>query len=496
MRKILTFCLLLFFVLSVVSCSDYASFTTSSSAKLSFSSDSVMFDTLIASVPSSTKTLYVFNRNKDGVRVSTASLKKGSQSPFRVNVDGRFLYNGSGENFPIWKKDSILVRIEVTMPETGLIDPVKYEDDLIFQLESGVVQSVHLEASAIDGYIVHGMIIEEDTELKTDKPYIIYDSLVVKNGCQLTLREGTTLMFHDKAALDVYGTLVANGSLEKPVTLRGDRMDHMFDYLKYDNTPSRWEGVHIHDGSSGNVLKYVDLHSGCYGIVCDSVGVDFSRFKGNNIVSPHLRLENCILHNLGGDGLQINNNVVEVYNTQISNTLGHCVNINGGASKFAHCTIAQFYPFSANRGFALNIVSVLDEGASHVYMAHFYNCVITGYSDDVIMGDIVDSQDFPCNYLFKNCYLNTVETDDEDRFVKVIYDTDKQPFLRDENFKVFDSKNFIYDFTPKDSSSIRNFADKTFEMDYDNSLFRFDRLGRDRLLDETPDVGCYEFIAE
>ena len=325
--------------------------------------------------------------------------------------------------------------------------------------------------------------------LLTDKAYVIYDSLVVNPGVTLTLTEGTRLMFHDKAALHVYGRLLVEGTLEKPVVLRGDRMDHMFDYLLYDNTPSRWEGVIIHHGSFGNVLTYCDLHSSLFGIICE----DTEEVKPDE-TNPSVTLDCCILHNIGGDGLQFNNCVSKVTNTQISNTLGHTVNLNGGIHEFVYCTLAQFYPFVANRGDGLHLVSSADgDEYGLLRRAHFINCVITGYGEDVIMGENIP-QDGSCDYLLHHCFLNTPPVDDEEHFVGCIFDRDKkkneeEKLVRQDNFVLFDTENFFYDFTPKDSSMIRSLADPNYI-----GLPQFDRLGVSRLADDGPDAGCYEFV--
>lgn len=461
------------------SCSDYDSFTTDPSAKLVFSEDTVKFDTIVSTTSSKTKTLYVFNNNSDGLRLTDVYLQGGAGSHFRVNVDGQYLAGGKGSDFEIRKNDSILVRIEVTLPENGTTEPMSYTDNLIFRLESGVTQKVVLTAGSFDAYLVHGMEVTSDLTLNTDKPYVIYDSLVVREGATLTLAPGTRLMFHDKCGLDVYGNVHCEGTLEQPVVLRGDRMDHMFDYLLYDNTPNRWEGVVIHAGSFDNRFSYTDLHSGCKGIICEPTTSD----------KMCLEIENSVIHNIGGNGLQLNGCEAYVGNTQISNTRGDCVNVIGGAVQFIHCTVAQFYPFTAERGAALYI-SNLDEKEEYreIEYARFINCVFTGYGDDVIMGNISEGSEL-CPYLFQNCFMNTPPTQDEERFVGVLYDTKQGQLHAEKNFVGFDAENFIYDFTPVGESEIRGLADPLMLQ-----VYPFDRLGRPR--DGNPDAGCYEFVEQ
>ena len=476
--------------LLAAACSDYESFSDNPGFRLEFSQDTIAFDTLISTIPSSTKTLYAFNNNGNGMRITTIQLEGGAKSLFRVNVDGRYLADGIWHDFEVLKHDSLVIRIEMTPPEVGTTEPLYFQDKLHFLLENGTQQTVVLSGGSIDAYIQRGgLIIDEDMMLLTDKAYVIYDSLVVNPGVTLTLTEGTRLMFHDKAALHVYGRLLVEGTLEKPVVLRGDRMDHMFDYLLYDNTPSRWEGVIIHHGSFGNVLTYCDLHSSLFGIICE----DTEEVKPDE-TNPSVTLDCCILHNIGGDGLQFNNCVSKVTNTQISNTLGHTVNLNGGIHDFVYCTLAQFYPFVANRGDGLHLVSSADgDEYGLLRKAHFINCVITGYGEDVIMGENIP-QDGSCDYLLHHCFLNTPPVDDEEHFVGCIFDRDKkkneeEKLVRQDNFVLFDTENFFYDFTPKDSSMIRSLADPNHI-----GLPQFDRLGVSRLADEGPDAGCYEFV--
>ena len=487
----LKFLILPLLALLVVACSDYESFSDNPNFRLTFSEDTIAFDTLISTIPSSTKTLYAFNNNGNGMRISNIQLEGGAESLFRVNVDGRYLADGTWSDFEVLKHDSLVIRIEMTPPEVGSTEPLYFEDKLHFLLENGAKQTVVLSGGSIDAYIKKGLIIESDETLLTDKAYVIYDSLVVKKGATLTLTEGTRLMFHDKAALHVYGKLLVQGSLEKPVVLRGDRMDHMFDYLLYDNTPSRWEGVIIHRGSYGNEFYQCDLHSSLFGII-----VEDTEQVIPDETKPSITLDCCILHNIGGDGLQLNNCVSKVTNTQISNTLGHTVNINGGSHTFVYSTIAQFYPFTANRGDALHLASSEDGGEYGLLRkAHFINCVIAGYGPDVIMGENIPD-DGSCNYLFYHSFLNTPPVDDIEHFVGNIFDQDKkknedEKLVRQDNFLVFDTENFIYDFTPKAESLIRSLADANYE-----GVPVFDRLGVSRLADEGPDAGCYECVPQ
>ena len=498
--------LLLAAVLGMASCDDYNDWTTSSGALLTFSRDTVDFGTIVTdqsdslsqlgvSVPiqsSATQTLVVRNRNKAGLRISRVALAGGAESPFRVNVDGEYLADGEGSDFQVFARDSIYIRMEVALPYVDGEETVHREDQLVFTLESGQVQSIPLVVDGMNVQILKAPVISEDTTLGTDRPYLIYDSLVIAPGVTLTLPAGCTLMMHDGVSIDVHGTLVAQGAVDSPVTFRGDRLDNMFDYLPYDNTPNRWGGIHIHSDSRDNYLEQCDIHGGDYGIICDSTAWLEGYLAGDAQLLTSLVMYNSVIHNVGGVGLQLTNCCSEVYGTQISNTLGRCVDIFGGGHQFTHCTIAQYYPFDADRGDALYVSNYQSDGDVYcpLYYCYFLNSVITGYADDVIMGSVAETEVYPCDYYFGNCFLRTVVPDDAERYSEVVYDLDDYTELRgSDNFELFDTDNFLYRFVPVENSSIRGLANPTVA-----ASCPFDRYGVSRLADGAPDAGAYEAV--
>lgn len=479
--------------LGLVACDDYDTFTTDRSATLQFSHKEVVFDTLITTIPSSTQTLAVYNRGDKGLRISEVALAGGNASPFRVNIDGQDM-SRSAENrvsdFEVRRRDSIIVRIEVTLPDTDNDNPHQVADDLIFTLESGVQQRVSLSVVGQDAYIFRHQTLTTNTTLTANRPYVIYDSLVVAQAVTLTLEAGAQLLFHDGAGLKVDGSLKATGTLDKPVVLRGDRTDHMFDYLPYDRLPSRWEGVVFTKKSTGNELNYVDLHGGSYGIRCEE----------SALTDLKLKLLNSRFYMLGGDGLAATDCRVEIANCEISNTLGHCVRLTGGDAQFIHCTLTQFYPLDVNRGKALYISCYEDSTYHALQRAEFVNSVITGYADDVVIFPALDGSAVPgnvvnpqINYDFQNCFMATVVPAGDvyaNRFRNIIYDpTGGGENSHQKNFQLFNTHDFLYDFTPIASSPIRGTADPAY-----STAYPLDRLGRSRTTDNAPDAGCYEFV--
>lgn len=468
--------------MTLLACDDSDRFTVNRGAVLLFSSDTIRFDTVLTTIPSSTRMLTVYNRNKNGLRIQRVWMERMKDSPYQVNVDGISLSPAQeAYDFKVRGGDSLMVFVKVLLPETGQDEPLVNSDRLMIQLESGVVQSVVLTATAQDSYMWRGKIIHSDTTLCSGRPFVIYDSLVVAPDITLTLERGVQLYFHDKANLLVYGRLDVRGVRDSMVIFRGDRTDRLFDYLPYDNTPSRWGGIRLFAESTGNRFCGADIHSATFGIACDSSSVDEEK----------LHLENSVLHNIGGDGLSVLGNRIRVTNTQISNTLGHCVSVVGGDVEFLHCTLAQFYPWEALRGKALYLANQRFNMSYPLYKAHFLNCIITGYSDDVIQGSIDDEED-NVDYLFDHCLLNTVKSDDMRRFVGIVYEADekdKDTCAREKNFFLFDTKNFLYDFRLDSCSVARNIGDMKWALQLPD-----DPYGVSRVSDEGPDAGCYEYV--
>lgn len=459
-------------------CSDFDSWTTDASARLTFGRDSVNFDTLVSTVASSTQRLIVYNTNKRGLRIGEVRLKHGNGSCFRVNVDGQFLQNGQGSDFEVRAKDSIWVLVEATLPEANADAVTSYTDSLCFRLESGVVQYIPIVAGGQDAFHWHGVrVIDSDLALQSRRPVIVYDSLYVAPGVTMTVAAGTRMYFHQKASMRVDGTLLVNGTLEEPVVFRGDRTGNLFDYLPYDNTPQQWGGLYLY--GHGHRLNYLDLHSSTFGIVAEDTDVEFA---------------NCVVHNTGGNALTIRNSRMKAYNTQISNAYGNLCDILGGDTEMVFCTLAQFYNYDADRGWALSLSDYIVEYGDTLYYditkADFANCVITGYGKDVISSKFIKETKYQdsVRYHFQRCFLNTAYSDgDSARFVRNIYENPKDTISYGRQFLTFDTYARIYDFTPDTLAHFCDSADVRWV-----EAYPLDRYGRSRNDSRGADIGAYE----
>lgn len=429
----------IFYVLAIawclVACQDDETFSTSTGLRLSFPKDTLQMDTVFSRTPSSTYTFWVYNQNDTGIRMDRIRLRRGNQTGYRVNVDGIYLDNANGSqtsDVEIRRNDSILVFVELTPGETGQQDPVLLEDDLLFTLESGVEQKVCLQAWVWDAKKLYSPVITKDSMIESSVPLVIFGDLKVEEGATLTIRN-TTLYFHDGSGLDVYGTLQAEDCV-----MRGDRLDDMFDYLPYDRVSGQWNGIRIRETSNNNILLRTEIRNPIYGVVCDSAALDLEHYR--------VVMEECVIHNCEGPGLTAVNSYVSLDHCQLTNTGGDCFALYGGFAEINHCTMAQFYPFSADRGAALRFTNYFGETIQPMYLL-CQGSIITGYADDVVIGDMKGEDASTFDYAFSQCLMRTPEvTDDPERFMEIKWETPKDSIEGKKHFVTIDEDNLIYDF--------------------------------------------------
>lgn len=423
-------------VAMIVACADDDNFSASPALHLSFSSDTVSLDTLFSRTPSATYTFWVRNNNDEGLRIADIHLSRRNQTGFRVNVDGSYLDNSLGSqvnDIEIRRNDSILVFVELTSSQASNPEPTMVEDDLVFVLESGLQQKVNLRAWTWNAEKLYDHVITSDQLIETSTPIIIYGGLKVEEGATLTLRN-TTLFFHDKAGIDVFGSLI----LENCV-LRGDRLDRMFAYLPYDRVSGQWSGVHFHESSLKGVISGTEIRNACDAVVLDSAALDTTKVR--------LLMQNSVIHNSKGYGLKAVNSRVSLVNCQFTNTLSDCVSIVGGVADITHCTLAQFYPFSADRGVALRFANFEDSSDIPLLRLNCSASIVTGYDEDVMMGLVRDTV-AAFEYRFSDMLLRTpkVTTADSLRFSNIIWETPKDSIEGKKHFRTIDEDNLFYDF--------------------------------------------------
>lgn len=466
-------------------------FSTNPSHRLSFSVDTLTFDTIFSSIGSATRQFMIYNPNSEPINIESVLLADAGISGFRINVDGRM--GDSFQNISIRAKDSLYVFVEVTVNPNGQNQPLLVKDSVLFSL-NGNRQSVLLEAYGQDVHLMRGGVtLAKDTVLLADRPYLLYDSLVVAPGVTAEIAEGATFYMHDKANFVVYGTVIADGSREFPITFRGDRLDFILDdLLPYDRMPAQWGGIFFQSESFGNRMDHTIIRNGTTGITCWTSSPDKSK----------LILSNSQVTNMKENLLSSINCDIEVTNSELSNAGGIVTALMGGRYQFTHSTIANYMSLTKriDNSFTLLLTNALPEKQTAPVTARFDNCVIDGgYSPTSltdgageILLDIVEGVNF--SYHFNHCVMkiDAEKEKDNPQLENVI----AVPYKRNETYKVFrtlggkDNK-YSYDFQLDSVNTVGvGTADRTITTNYP-----IDRKGIDRLTAPNgPTIGAYEFV--
>jgi hypothetical protein len=473
-------------IVGLFACNDLdKDYATNPDFKLGFSVDTLSFDTVFTAVGSVTGQLMVYNTNKEALNIESIRLMQ-DKSGFRVNVDGR-----NGEQFSnvrIAGNDSLYVFVEVTVDPADENQPFLLEDKLEFTV-NGSRQSVVLQAFGQDVHLLKGgYVLTQDTVWTSNRPYLIYDSITVAPDVTLTIEKGAILYMHDKAKWIVYGTLKTIGTLDEPITFRGDRLDNLTEKIPHDHIPGQWDGLFFGAGSFDNEMEHTIIRSGRSGLT----------FAESLPEQTKIKITNSQITNMSDSLLTAVNCRIEAVNSEFSNASKTVVWLTGGTARFIHCTLANF--FVVNPGRKDNSTLTLSNKTFPLSEATFDNCIIDGshYERELLI-DLLEGAKF--NYRFNHCAINTKEVEDaafvSTQFLQGNYSSPDyyKSIGAVENGLFYDFRlDFMKDKAnkPLENQPIIGKADPAISANYP-----LDRLGIDRTTSEDgPDIGAYEYVPE
>lgn len=476
-------------------------YSTNPTYRLSFSRDTLTFDTIFTTIGSTTQQFMIYNKNNEPLNIESILLAGAETTGFRMNVDGR--KGNSFDNVGILANDSMHVFVEVTVNPNGTDQPLLLQDSVIFWV-NGIRQSVLLEAYGQDVNLYKGGVtITKDSTLKADRPYLIYDSLIIAKDASLNIEKGVTFYLHDKANIVVYGTINALGTKDEPITFRGDRLDYILnDLLPYDRTPGQWGGIFFKTESYGNVWDNVIVRNGTTGITCELSTPD----------RPKLKINNSQITNMSHNLFSSINCDVSATNTEFSNAGGSVMTLIGGSYYFAHCTIANYMSLvkretageaavDSKSLYLVHNATVNKSGPYPIVQAYFDNCIIDGSNspaEDFQTGgeiEISSGKTFtrtdgiaPFNYRFNHCVLKAKETSGTP-FKDVLFVT-QSPHYKKTGGK---ENKYAYDFR-LDAASTPGIGKADPGI---TKVYPVDRYGINRLTSSNgPTIGAYEFVKE
>ncbi|MDR0830731.1 MAG: hypothetical protein LBN95_11565 [Prevotellaceae bacterium] len=463
-------------------------FSTNPEHKLAFSVDTVKFDTIFSTVPSYTVEIMIYNRNNKALNISEIRLLGGANSVFRFNLDGYTPTNDKVlSNITIGANDSLFLLVETTLTENSDVVPVYIVDYLTFTVNNQQ-QSLVLEAYSQDANILRSKTLAQNTTFTAEKPYLVFDYLYIPAGKTLTIEAGTRIFMHKNAQIVADGNILSNGTVNQPVTIRGDRFDLAYVDIPYDYLPAQWGGITLQSESGENRFTHTIIRSGTSGIT----------FIGSPSIPVKLKVENSVIHNMSSYGIVSQNADVEIINSEISNCGKSCVYILGGKLKMAHSTVANYYYWHSGREASLILKNFIVEDKVvypfAITSAVVENSIIFGGSSNEL--SLKDTTDITFNVLISNSLIKGKKIE-RPEFQNVIWSYSQNGDARaDIVFKnvptsIDEIEKSYYDYQLVENSRAKDVANTAVAAQYPTDFF-----DKNRFSDGNPDLGAYEFFSE
>jgi hypothetical protein len=415
----------IFAIVNITSCSKQSFIT--SNAKISFSTDTLSFDTVFTTQGSVTKYFTIHNNNNKWLKINNIKLGRGSASAFRLNINGKPTNNIS--NVDIAPFDSLYVFVAVTVDASNVNNPFVIDDSVQVTYNNNLQKSLPLIAYGQNAIYLDGETLQGNIVWNNIKPIVIINSILIDSTATLTIQAGTRIYMHANSKFFVKGTLIANGTKTDSIVFQGDRLDR--DYFGGD-IAGEWCGLHFLEKSRNNILNYCVVKNGgaawklfdepsqSYYFVAP--GLIYLEPNETGITSPKLIINNCFV------GLSISTGIVAFNSSmQANNCLIYACGGNnfaaqqGGNYNFKYCTIANFGYYTSNlvvikhdktpvlgltNYFATSDTSIITAPLNAV----FTNCIIDGNATEGNEVAIDNVNAIAHSVNFDHCILKTKST--------------------------------------------------------------------------------------
>jgi len=457
----ITFISVLIFIFSC----NKTEFDYSKNTKLQFSTDSIIFDTIFSGIGSTTKKFKIFNNSKNALLISDIYLAKKETSKYKLNVSGKsnYLHN----DVIINPNDSMFVFVQVKINTNQ--DALLEQDSIIFVTNDNS-QNIKLLAWGQDVHFINGQYVNNQV-WQNDKPYLIYNSMLVEENQKLTIEEGCKIYFHRESSMYIVGTLEINGSFENPVTLQGDRLEQV-----YNDVPGQWNGIWLMNGSKHNIINYAEIKNAITGIKVDTLA---------DINIPTLKISNSKIEHHSFAGIYAQGSTIFATNCLIDDCGYYALALTiGGSYEFYHCTIANYWQntIRSTPAVILNNYYTYENTifVRNLEKANFYNCIIYGNTDNELFFDNIENTVF--NYNFNNCLIKI-----DENTIPSLSKFENPIFNQDAGIIDVNTYNFHIDA----SSAAKNKASKIY-VDLYPTYLNTDIEQNSRIIDTAPDIGAYE----
>ena len=462
-------------------------FSTDSSLRLKYSREEILFDSTFTQIGTSTEVFVVRNTTKHNLLLDKVYLAGGSNSQFRMVVDGE---SGGTSNMvkdiEIASGDSIYVFVEATIDPSGSTGALFVSDSVMFSY-NGNLDGVPLYAAGNDAIYLYPndtLMLQNGGKFPyrricnetwvPGKPYVIVGRAIIDSDCKLTVTAGTYVHFFKNADMWVFedGTLQVLGEPNNIVVFTGTNQ-----MLATSEIPGQWNGIVFFNGKTDNLIRNAKIKNA-------TIGINMQPLNFYDAGSPRkVTLENVIVENMTSLGIYAQNFNLEATNLRVSNCgQGGVACTFGGDYTFTHCTLADFWPGTGRPNPSLLIGNGFkrnDTLYANDLKFRMYNSVVTGNQLNELVVDSVGGTTF--DYRFENCAftLDTKYKPPTNKFINIIKNQDYKFAGQSWNdYRLLDGSPLI------DRGS--------YQRAQDNTKAWFDLENKNRLVDGKPDIGAIE----
>ena len=431
-----TFLLLLLFaagILTIISCKKTGTITDHN-ASVYASADTLHFDTVFTTTGSVTQFVKIFNNNDQNLVLSNVQLMGGKSSYFSMNVDG--LAGTTFSNIEIAPNDSVYIFVKVSVDSNNKQRPFIVQDSIQYSF-NGNTRWIQLDAYGRNAIYLRNKVITQDTTFSDSLPVVILGGLYILPSKTLTIAAGTQIYAHADAAIQVYGTLKANGDSTKRISFQCDRLDDP--YSKY---PGSWPGIYFLDQSDNSVLNFTNIKNAYQGVIVNNPSLS----NGTK-----LTLNQCIIDNISAEGILASNTSVTVVSSLISNCGTNVSIVSGGTYLFNQCTIVSYdNDYISHK---IPVVNVSNNDGTNTYLLKciFNNSIIYGQGglvdNEIGVNQMKGNAGFILN--FDNVFYKLKKPLNN---ANVLFDTSTEFGFHTPAFVSLDFSNHLYDFHLQDSS--------------------------------------------
>jgi hypothetical protein len=417
--RLFSFFIILFFVtLSLFSSSCRKTQLLNTGGVLRFSADTLLFDTVFASLGSATYKIKIFNEQNQPIKLSSVRLAKGNSSSFKLNVNG--ISGNEVKDQELAARDSLYVYSTVTIDPNSSLSPFVVEDKLIATLNGKEFTIPVIAYGQNARYFFNSDLTTQSWD--NVLPYVIINNAFLGKDQTLTINPGCRVYVHPNSRLFVEGTLLVKGTKKDSVIFQSDRIDRS--YFSYLDLPGEWGGLYFTQDSKNNQLKWAVIkNAGSSTILTFTSGNSATvqpaaiQVDNNNSLAnaaDGVQIDNCIIQNSIGYGLLSFGGKVQMRNSMINTCGAQNIGVfQGGNFDFAQCTFVTYGTKWVNHSESpvMSLLNYLDTSQTGFIPGNLkinvQNCIVYGSLENELICNQKGAGTFDVR--FQNCLIKAKE---------------------------------------------------------------------------------------